>query len=157
VEFDDAGIVKRVETFDDSKALQRLAPVAADTPVPLATPLELPVKFWKAGNSGLIAAKIVLSADTFAFEELGDQKKRQKFSLPAQDVLRVETPMTVFVPDPIYTGQRLHFARNLKNVGGPAGKDLNLEVTLPQLVMLMSYASQAAKSPQEVPDGKKAH
>jgi len=160
VEFDDAGVVKRFELFDDAKALRYLAPVAADTPLQLASPLELPVKYylsevWQLGDakSGgpmaeqLVDAKIVLSKGTFDFEELGERKKKQKFSLPARAVLRVETPVIIRFPDPTYISQRLHCARDLKQIGGPSGRDINLQVTMPQLVTLMSYVAQAAKSP----------
>jgi hypothetical protein len=146
VEFDDAGIVKRFEPFDDAKALRHLAPVAADTPLDLASSLELPVKYWKIAAAQPLDARIVLSAGKVDFEELGEQKKRHKFSLPASDLLRVETPITIQVPDPVRMGQRLHFARDLKKIGGPGGKNVNLEVTLPQLVTLMSYVSRSQKS-----------
>jgi len=147
VEFDDAGIVKRVEPFDDARALRHLGPVAASTPLQLESPLELPVKYSKFANAQLVDAKIVLSKGTFDFEELGELKKKHKFSLPASEVLRVETPVTIRFPDPTYISQRLRCARNLKKIGGPPGRDLNLEVTMPQLVTLMSYVAQAVKSP----------
>lgn len=146
VEFDDAGIVKRFEPFDDSKALRQLAPVAADTPLQLVPPLELAVKYWKNATTQLVDAKIVLASSTFSFEELGTEKKRHKFSLPAGDVMRVETPLTMPDPDTVHTSRRLHFARDLKKVGGPNGKNLNLELTVPQLVTLMSYAAGMGKS-----------
>jgi outer membrane protein assembly factor BamE (lipoprotein component of BamABCDE complex) len=152
VEFDDAGVVKRFELFDDPKALQRLVPVAADTPLQLASPLELPVNYWKVAGSEKVDAKITLSRGTFEFEELGKLKKRYKFSLPASEVLRVETPVTILDPDPTYTSQRLRCARNLKKIGGPSGRDLNLELTVPQLLTLMSYVAQAAKSPSSEPE-----
>jgi len=145
VEFDEAGVVKRSEPFSDSKVLQHLAPVAAGTPLPMASPLEMAVKYWKGSNAQLFDAKLVLSASTFDFEELGDQKKRDKFSLPAQELSKVESPAALRIPDPTYTIQRLHFARDLRKVGGPRGKYLNLQLTLPQVVTLMSYASQVTK------------
>jgi len=152
VEFDDAGVVKRFEPFDDAKAPRCLAPVAADTPLQLASPLELQVKYYLLAGGQLVDAKIVLSKGTFDFEELGERKKKQKFSLPASEVLRVETPVIIRFPDPTYISQRLHCARDLKKIGGPGGRDLNLEVTMPQLVTLMSYVAQAAKSPASVPE-----
>ncbi len=153
VEFDDAGVVKRFEPFDDAKAPRYLASVAADTPLQLASPLELPVKYYLLAGGQLVDAKIVLSKGTFDFEELGERKKKQKFSLPAGEVLRVETPVIIRFPDPTYISQRLHCARDLKKIGGPRGRDLNLEVTMPQMVTLMSYVAQAAKSPASAPEG----
>lgn len=170
VEFDDAGVVKRFELFDDAKALRYLAPVAADTPLQLASSLELPVKYylsevWQLGDakSGgpmaeqlvdakIVDAKIVLSKGTFDFEELGESKKKQKFSLPARAVLRVETPVIIRFPDPTYISQRLHCARDLKKIGGPSGRDINLQVTMPQLVTLMSYVAQVTKSQVSPPE-----
>jgi hypothetical protein len=146
VEFDDAGVVKRFETFGDSKAIRSLAPVAADTPLELASPLELSVRYSKNSISPIVEAKIVLSASNFDIEELGDAKRKHKFSLPAEEVLRVETPASRQAPDPTYTNQRLRCARDLSKIGGPRGRDINLHVTLPQLVTLMSYVSNTAKS-----------
>jgi hypothetical protein len=155
VEFDDAGIVKRFEPFDDAKALRHLAPVVVDTPLKLDSLLELPVKYSKFANPQLVDAKIVLSKSTFDFEELGELKKKHKFSLPASEVLRVETPVTIRFPDPTYISQRLRCARDLKRIGGPPGRDLNLEVTMPQLVTLMSYVARAAKSPASAPEAER--
>ncbi len=151
VEFDDAGVVKRFEPFNDAKAPRYLAPVAADTPLQLASPLELPVKYYLLAGGQIVDAKIVLSKGSFDFEELGERKKKQKFSLPASEVLRVETPVVIRFPHPIYISQRLHCARDLKKIGGPRGRDLNLEVTMPQLVTLMRYVAQAEKSPAARP------
>jgi hypothetical protein len=92
VEFDNAGVVKRFEPFNDAKAPRYLAPVAADTPLQLTSPLELAVKYYLLAGGQVVDAKIVLSKGTFDFEELGERKEKEKFSLPASEVLRVETP-----------------------------------------------------------------
>ena len=145
VEFDEAGVVTRSEPFDDRKAIRMLGPVSENTPLQLTEPLEMPVKYWKIPGSLSVPAKIVLSAGGLDFEELGEEKKKHKFSLAAKDALKVETPFSMLIPDPTYTGQRIHCARDLRKLGGPRGKDLNLQVTLPQLVTLMSYVAQATK------------
>jgi len=155
VEFDDAGVVKRFEPFDDAKALRYLAPVAADTPLQLASPLELQVKYFLLAGAQLVDARIVLAKGTFDFEELGERKEKQKFSLPASEVLRVETPVMIRFPDQTYISQRLHCARDLRKIGGPSGRDINLKVTMPQLVTLMSYVAQAAKSPAGAPEANR--
>jgi outer membrane protein assembly factor BamE (lipoprotein component of BamABCDE complex) len=53
VQFDSAGVVTSSTLFDDAKAISILVPVAADTALQLASPLELQVKYylWQAGNS----------------------------------------------------------------------------------------------------------
>jgi hypothetical protein len=156
VEFDEAGVVKRSEPFDDRKAVRMLTAVAENTPLQLTAPLELPVKYWK-NYVARVPAKIVLSAGRLDFEELSDQKKKDKFSIPARDVRKVEIPLTMAVPDPTYVGQRIHCARDLRKLGGPRGKDLNLEVTLPQMVTLMSYAAQAEKDQASGAAGETVH
>jgi hypothetical protein len=148
VEFDDAGLVKTSKLFDDSHAILELTTVAERTPLPMAAPMELAVKYWRNGAAPPVPATITLSANSFGFEELGEQRQKHKFSLPAKDVLRVETPVTIRDPDPTYLVQRLRCSQNLKRIGGPSSKDLNLEITLPELVTLLSYVSQATKSPR---------
>ena len=147
VEFDDAGVVKRSEPFDDRKSIRVLTPVAANTPLHLTPPLELDLKFWETVGVGIVSAKIVLSPGRLDFEELGDRKNKYKFSLPAKDVLRVETPITAANTDPTYSGYRLRCAHDLKKVGGPHSRDINLALTLPQTVTLMTYVSQAKSAP----------
>ncbi len=147
VEFDDAGVVKRSEPFDDRKSIRVLTPVAANTPLHLTPPLELDLKFWETVGVGIVSAKIVLSPGRLDFEELGDRKNKYKFSLPAKDVLRVETPITAANTDPTYSGYRLRCAHDLKKVGGPHSRDINLALTLPQIVTLMTYVSQAKSAP----------
>ncbi len=91
VEFDDAGIVRKSETFPDSHLVRELAPVAAATPVSYKDLLELEVTYATAGYTQLNPAKIVLSASTFEFEELGTRKKRDKFTIP-QEMCAASSP-----------------------------------------------------------------
>lgn len=144
VEFDETGIVKRAEPFSDRKIIDQLTPVAENTPLELDPPPELSVMYVK--NAAVVPAKIVLSAASLSFEELGIQKKKYKFLLPAQDVLKVEMPYPAG-NDPTYLAPRIRFARDLRGLGGPRGKYIGLQVSLPQLIMLMSYASRVTKSP----------
>ena len=153
VEFDEAEVVKRSDAFSDSGAIRALTPVAENTPLQLSSPLELPVKYWKPPSGQAVPARIVLTTNSLDFEELGEQKKKYKFSLPARDVLRVKAPLST-IPDPTYTSPRLHCAHDLKKLGGPRGKDLSLQLTLPQLVTLMSYTSQAARAPAAAAKGE---
>ena len=144
VEFDENGLVRKYKTFPDSHLLQELTPVAADSPMAATDPLELPVKYWKVvGYGQAISARIVLSVSTFEFEELGTAKKRHKFALRAQEVLSISKPY-VADPSPVYTAQTLHFARDLKPLGGPKGKTLRLDLTVPELVTLLSYVSHSS-------------
>jgi hypothetical protein len=83
-----------------------------------------------------VLAKILLSGGSLDFEELSDQKKKDKFSIPARDVRKVETPLTMAVPDPTYVGQRIHCPRDLRKLGGPRGKNRchDADHSLPALV-----------------------
>jgi hypothetical protein len=120
VEFDDTGVVKRSEPFDDAKALQELGPVAADTHLQLEPPLALNVRYSRTGTALVSDAKIVLSANRFDFEELGRKKKRQKFSVPAREFAKVDAIASS--SDATYMSQRLDFIHDLRKAGGPRGK-----------------------------------
>jgi hypothetical protein len=148
VEFDEVGVVRKSETFSDSKLLQKLTPVAVSH-VSATNPLEFAVKYWRVvGNNQAVPARIVLSPSTFKFEELGTSKKPHKFVLPAQEFLRVSKSI-MGQPDPVYATQTMHFARDLKPLGGPKGKTLQVDVSLPELVALLSYVSHSSKVSSE--------
>ncbi len=147
VEFDDAGIVRRSETFSDSHLVKELTAVADASPIANSDKerVELPVTYGKAGYAMTSPANIALSASTFEFEELGTAKKRDKFAVPARDVIKLQTSI-YGRPDPVHTNQTIYFAHDLKQLGGPGGKKINLEITVPQLVTLMSYVSHRTQA-----------
>jgi hypothetical protein len=141
IEFDGNAIVRKYDTFKDTQLAAQLAPLAADRPALVGDRAELMIRYFRPGYNQAVPAKIVLTASDFEFEELGSMKKRSKFSLPAREVVAVRTDIWLPDPDPIYTTQTIQFARDLKKIGGPGGKKLNLEVSLPELVTLMAYVS----------------
>lgn len=145
VEFDDQGIVSRVEPFDDRKALRVLAPVAENTPLQLDPPLEMSVNYWK-NTTELVPAKIVLSSEKLDFQELSEQRKKHIFSVPSKDLRKLGWPYTLAGTDPTFVSQRIECRYNLKKLGGPRAKDINLQLTLPQMVALMSYVSERNKN-----------
>jgi len=142
VEFDPAGLVTKYETFNDSHLATKLLVAVGEAPIAATDSVELPVTYWKA-SAQAIPAKITLSASSFEFEELGIAKKRHKFALPLKDFTGIGTAV-IANPDPVNTRQVLHFAHDLKSIGGPRGKRLNLDVTLPELVTLMRHVSRVA-------------
>ena len=165
VEFDDAGLVKRAEAFNDRKVLQELTPVAENTPLQLDPPVELRLKYWNGGTAP-VAAKITLTPARLDVEELDDssdndqkkngvkpgkQKKLARFSVPANNLRKVEMPYAQG-DDPTLLGPRIHCAVDLRSFGGPRLKYLNLQVTLPQTVTLMSYITQVKAAAE--PDAK---
>jgi hypothetical protein len=151
VEFDDQGVVRNSKTFPDKQLVEELAPVVAAHPAPGPDPQELAVTYLKGEYRQAVPAKIVLSASSFEFEELGAAKKRQKFTLPARGTLRVGTSFGEQLPDPVYSGHTLHFAENLKPLGGPKGKDIHLQMSSPALVQLLSFIAYASKQAEPAP------
>jgi hypothetical protein len=143
VEFDNTGFVKRVDLFDDRKIIGHLTAVAENSPLQLDPPIELQVMYLK--NTSVVPAKIMLSAASFDLQELGNQKKKHTFSVPAQEVLKVDIPYATG-NDPTYLAPRIHCAHDLRKLGGPRGKSFGLQVSMPQLLTLMSYASHMAPS-----------
>jgi hypothetical protein len=152
VEFDQ-GIVLNYITFPDKKLILELAPVAGISP---AVPgrHELAVKYLKGDYKQVFPAKIVLAAGAFDFEELGTAKKPHKFTLPARDVLSVTTSLARQDPDPVFTTHTVHFARNLKPIGGPRGKTITLQVNTPDLVRLLSFISHSTERSEAAADSQ---
>ena len=148
VEFTADGIVTKNETFNDSHLTAKLLAVAAElTP---AETVELPLTYWKT-DIKTAPAKITISAGNLSFEEQGTEKKPIKFTVPARDVdlmhpsIPTQGSWSASDPDPVKTRQTLHFARDLKSVGGPRKTKIDVMVTLPELVTLMSRVSSGAK------------
>jgi len=144
VEFDDAGLVKRTEPFDDKKAYLLLTLVAENTPLQLDLPLEIPVRYLK--NHTIVPATVVLSKDSLGLEETSGDKKRYKFSVPARDLVKIQTSIFLSSSDPTYVGWRIHCKHDLSQFGGPRGKDLDVDVTVPQLVTLMRYVRNTSQA-----------
>lgn len=155
VEFDEAGLVKRTEPFDDKKANPVLAFVAENTRVPLEPPLEIPLRYLK-NNARFVPATIVLSNDHLGLEETSNEKKRYKFSIPAKALVKIQTSIFLVSNDPTYVGWRIHCEDDLRPFGGPRGKDLNVTVRVPQLIMLMSYLQNTSHggNAEATPDRK---
>jgi hypothetical protein len=150
IEFTSAGIVTKSETFNDAHLRGKLQIVAAEWTHALPETVELPVNYWKT-DLDTAPAKITIAAGNFSFEEQGTGKKLAKFTLPAKDVDLMHPTMTtqgswsVPEPDPAKTRQTLHFAYNLKSVGGPRRTKIDVELILPELVTLMSRVSSSWK------------
>jgi len=143
VEFDDAGLVKRTEPFDDKKSYLPLTLVAENSPLQSELPMEIPVKYLK--NNTIVPATVVLSKDSLGIEETSGNKKRYKFSVP-RDLVKIQTSIFLQSSDPTYVGWRIHCKHDLRQFGGPRGKDLNVDVTVPQLVTLMSYMRNTSQA-----------
>jgi hypothetical protein len=148
VEFASDGVVTKSETFNDSHLTASLMTVASDLSPSGPESVELPVTYWKT-DLGTAPAKITISAGNFSFEEQGTDKKPDKFTLPARDVDLMHPSITTqgswssSDPDPVKTRQTLHFAYNLKSVGGPRKTKIDVELTLPELVTLMTRTAGA--------------
>ena len=138
VEFDDQKVVRSYRTFPDKRLIQELAPVAA-LAAPVSDRQQFEIRYLKGQYGRLVSARIALTAGTFDFEELGDAKNPEKFTLPARDVLGVTTSIGEQNPDPVYHTHTVHFARNLKPLGGPRGKKIELELKTTDLVQLLNF------------------
>lgn len=142
VEFDEKGAVKSYVTFPDQQLVEMLAGVAESNKT--TGPVEIDIQWMKTGYVGMpLTSKLVLSADVMEFVEIGRAKKLVHFKVPADQFVNIGTAAgNGNVSDPVYTTQVLHFSSDLKQVGGPHGKKLYLRVTVPQVVILLSYLSQ---------------
>ena len=145
VKFDEQGIVQSYVTFPDQQLIEKLTAVAAESSKSSAESAEIELQWMKGGYVGVpCTAKLVLSPDSMEFVETGGAKKLFHFKVPAAQFVNIGTAGGAAgnVSDPVYTTQVLHFSSDLKQAGGPRGKKLYLRVTVPELVMLLSYLSQ---------------
>lgn len=147
VEFNGQGVVQSYKTFNDGHLLKELGTVVAQSPTTTNEPQKVDIRYLK-NNNLRIPATITLTGSDFAFEELGTAKKPYKFTVPAQEVVSLTTSAVEQVdPDPVYTMHTLHFARNLKPIGGPGGKKIQFEANTPGLVQLLTFIAHASKQP----------
>ena len=149
VKFDERDIVKSYVTFPDQQLIEKLTAVAAESSKSSAQSAEIELQWMKGGYVGVPrTAKLVLSPDSMEFVETGGAKKLFHFKVPATHFVNIGTAAGAGnVSDPVYTTQVLHFSSDLRQAGGPRGKKLYLRVTVPELVMLLSYLSQHNSRP----------
>ncbi|HTQ62864.1 MAG TPA: hypothetical protein VMI32_21745 [Candidatus Solibacter sp.] len=144
IEFDENGVVRRSETFSDSQLLRALVPVVEASRWLPEDRSELWVKSFQLGYKEPIETKIVLSTSGFEFAESASSKKPVVFTVPARDVLRVKNPTVNWNgTDPTLTTKTIEFAANLKPFGGPRGRKLDVELSVPQLVTILNYISHS--------------
>ena len=144
VEFDEKGAVKSYLTFPDQQLIEKLTAVAGGRGKPSAESGEIELQWMKGGYVGAPrTAKLVLSPNSMEFVETGGAGRLYHFKVPATQFVNIGTAAGAGnVSDPVYTTQVLHFSSDLKQAGGPQGKKLYLRVSVPELVMLLSYLSQ---------------
>jgi hypothetical protein len=139
VEFDQRGVVQGYTIFPDSHLSHELPHVAAACPSMVGR--ELHVSYWKGAEAS--PAMIVLENGQFRFAEVGTAKKAVKFTVPAQDLLGIRA-WRLETASADHTTQILHFRNDLRHAGGPRGKTIKLDLTLPQVLMLMKGTFLAA-------------
>lgn len=139
VEFDESGIVKRYERFSDRHLVSRLAPIVENTKFAGSQTLNV--------SDGKIALILVLTSQALEVEEQSGIKPR-KYKIPVHEFTGKST-LSAGRADPNFVLVALHFASNLKNFGGPRGKKLTFEVTVPQLIKILGCLSQHAAAVSE--------
>ena len=147
VEFDEKGVVQGYTIFPDSHLSHEMPHVAAACPSMAGR--ELHVSYWKGAETS--SAVIVLENGQFRFAELGTTKKAVKFTVPAQDLVGIRA-WRLETASADRTTQILHFRNDLRHAGGPRGKTIKLDLTLPQVLMLMKGTFLAAPIVVEASD-----
>ena len=132
VEFDESGVVKGYERFPDRHLITRLAPVVDNTKFASSEHLNV--------SGGKFALTLVLTSEALEVEEQSGIKPR-KYKIPVNEFSGRST-LSAGRADPNFILVTLHFASNLRKFGGPGGKKLKLEVTVPQLVKTLRCVSQ---------------
>ena len=138
VNFDSAGRVENYEVFADKLLVEKLAPVVRDTRVNPDEHMEVTIPC----NQGCeAAADFILSQQSLEIAETTHIKGRRQFhyTIPAQQLTVIHVDR--YQDQVGYLMITMHFSRDLREFQGPKGKNLHVQVTVPQLTKLLAYQS----------------
>jgi hypothetical protein len=140
VRFDSNGVIQAYETFPDKLFVEKLLPVALEEK--LKDPEQLETSLTFAGHE--IPVNLVLSKDHLEVEEtehFKNMKHRPQYhySVPRKELQKVT--VSHFQNNVTYLEVSLHFLTDLKNFQGPRGNKTTLQMTVPQLITVLSYTS----------------
>ena len=138
VRFAGDGAVESFELFPDKMIAEKLAPVAQQQK--LSIPEKLEASFTLSGTE--IPVNLVLSKESLEFAELARFHHRPKYhyTVPRQDLERVTVDR--YQDNVAYLNVTFHFARDLRDFKGPRGKKIGLQMTVPELITVLAYASE---------------
>ena len=138
VNFDSAGRVENYEVFADKLLVEKLARVVRETKLDPEERMEVTVPC----NQGCeTAADFILSRQSLEIAETTHIKGRKQFhyKVPAQQLTVIHVDR--YQDQVGYLMITMHFSTDLREFRGPKGKQLHVQVTVPQLTKLLAYRS----------------
>jgi hypothetical protein len=143
IRFDAAGAVESYEAFPDKLFVEKLMPVALDQK--LADTEQLETTFALAGSE--IPVNRVLSTEQIEVSEMAHFKSlkhrpQYHYIVPSRQLEKVT--VSHYQNNVTYLDVSIHFFADLRTYQGPRGKKTTLQMTVPQLITRLSYASHRA-------------
>jgi hypothetical protein len=145
VEFDDGGLVKSARDVQTPELLTTLQQWVAHWDSPADEPpgpVELKVSRPHLG-SPVTAANLVLSADSFGFQDY--RKPKHNFQIPLSTINSITSGLddkAGHAPDSSVIGVTILFKKKT-----PAGKQVSFNISPPDLLVLLKYLHVASSSP----------
>jgi hypothetical protein len=146
VQFDGNGAVESFEAFPDKLLAEKLAPLAQQKQLLETEKVEGSI----ALNGSEIPVSLSLSKESIEIAELEHFKAlkhrpQYHYTVPRDRLQGVSVDR--FQDNVTYLDISLHFASDLREFGGPRGKKVSVQVTVPQLITLLAYAPPHAVQP----------
>jgi len=150
VKFDSAGRVENYEVFADKLLMEKLAPVVRETNLNPDERMEVTIPCDQGCvavicNQGCeIAADFILSRQSLEIAETTHIKGRKQFhyTVPARQLTVIH--LDRYQEQVGYLMIDMHFSTDLRKFQGPEGKQLHVQVTVPQLTKLLAYSNICA-------------
>jgi hypothetical protein len=140
VRFDNDGAVESYELFPDKMVAEKLLPVAQHQR--LSVPEQLETSFTLNGTE--IPVSLLLLKESLEFAELArfHHRPQYHYTIPRQALERVTVDR--FQDNVAYLNVTFHFTRDVRQFNGPRGKKIGLQMTVPELITVLAYASEPA-------------
>jgi hypothetical protein len=146
VQFDSNGVVESYEMFPDKLLAEKLAPVAQGQKLSEKETLETSITL----NATEISVSLVLSPAAPEINERAHFKSlknrpQYRYAVPRHDLQGVT--VNHFQDNVTYLDVTFHFLNDWRQLNEPRGKRVSLQMSVPELIIVLAYASKYA--PQE--------
>jgi len=141
VRFGTDGAVESYELFPDKSVAEKLLPVAREQV--LSEPEQLEASL--ALNATEIPVRVVLAKESLEIAELErfaglKHRPQYHYNVPRQVLERITVDR--FQDNIGYLNVTFHFARDLRKFHGPRGKNVGLQITVPEFITMLAYTPQ---------------
>lgn len=136
VEFDGRGVVRTFEVFPSKMLPAKLARLAPEVTVTSGDEI---VSAGQASVESRRLTHLILTPESLEITQLRNHKN-VSYKVPAKELSGI-APAHGADDNPDYVAVDLHFSHDLETFGGHGGNKLPLQITVPQVIVLLRYAS----------------